>query len=141
MKLVDTNVLLAAVNRSSPQHSAARPWLERALGGGSPVGFAWLALVGFVRISTRPNLLDPPLTVSQATGMVDEWLARRSAHILHPGAQHARLLSELLTHVGTAGNLTNDAHLAALALEHRATVVTLDTDFDRFPGVRTERPS
>ena len=136
----DTNVLLAAVNRSSPQHIPARPWLEGALGGGAPVGFAWLALVGFIRISTRPMLLDPPLTVAQATGMVSEWLDRGSARVLHPGERHTELLARLLEHAGTAGNLTNDAHLAALAIEHRATVVTFDTDFERFPGVRTERP-
>ncbi|MCL2543360.1 MAG: PIN domain-containing protein [Nocardioidaceae bacterium] len=133
--------MLAAVNRSSPQHGDARPWLERALGGGAPVGFAWLALVGFVRISTRPDILNPPLTVDQATGILDEWLAKRSARILQPGERHAALFSQLLAQAGTAGNLTNDAHLAALAIEHRATVVTFDTDFDRFPGVRTERPA
>jgi predicted nucleic acid-binding protein len=45
-----------------------------------------------------------------------------------------------LTRTGSGGNLGNDAHLAALALEHNATVVTYDRDFERYAGVRWRRP-
>ncbi len=81
-----------------------------------------------------------PLTSAEAMATVDAWLGARSAQVLHPGPQHARLLTELLEAVGVAGNLVNDAHLAALALEHKAVVVSFDSDFERFPSVRWERP-
>lgn len=141
MKLVDTNVLLYAVNAASPDHAISRRWMEGALSGGAPVGFAWLALTGFIRIATRPGILPQPLTPEVALDVVDSWLASPSARILHPGAKHASLLCEMIAAGGTGGNLTSDAHLAALAAEHKATVVSFDSDFARFPAVRWERPS
>lgn len=140
MNLVDTNVLLDATNESAAHHLAARAWLDRALSGAAPVGFAWLALIGFVRLATNRRLFAQPLTSAEALAQVDDWLAARSAHVLHPGPRHLDLLGRMLEAAGAAGNLTNDAHLAALAIEHKATVVTFDSDFDRFPGVRTHRP-
>ncbi len=41
---------------------------------------------------------------------------------------------------GTAGNLTTDAHLAALAIEYQAEVASTDTDFMRFPRLRWFNP-
>jgi toxin-antitoxin system PIN domain toxin len=140
MKLVDTNVLVYAVNGSVVHHLAARRWLDSALGGGAPVGFAWLALVGFVRLVTSPAVFPDPLPSEAAMDRVDAWLSARPAAILQPGQRHASLMREMLEHAGGGGNLTNDAHLAALAREHKATVVTFDQDFERFPGVRSERP-
>lgn len=139
MKLVDTNVLLHAVNEASPDHDRSRRWMEATLSGGAPVGFAWLALTGFLRLSTHPQILSVPLATEVAMDLVDEWLEPPAARILHPGDRHTALLREMLAVGG--GNLANDAHLAALALEHKATVVSFDTDFGRFPGVRWERPT
>lgn len=141
MKLVDTNVLLHAINTSSPDHHAAKVWLDRALSGGAPVGFSWLALVAFVRLSTHPAIFERPLTATQAIGQVEAWLDAPSATVLHPGRDHARALTQMVSSVGRAGNLTNDAHLAALASEHKATLVSFDSDFSRFPGIRWERPA
>jgi hypothetical protein len=52
--------------------------------------------------------------------------------VLHPGPRHAALLGALLIGAGTAGNLTTDAHIAAIAIEHGATVLSFDRDFARF---------
>jgi predicted nucleic acid-binding protein len=46
----------------------------------------------------------------------------------------------LLEAVGTAGNLTSDAHLAAMAIEQGATLCSTDGDFARFPGIRYANP-
>lgn len=140
MKLVDVNVLVYARDEASPHHRAAKHWLDQALSGGTPVGFSWLVLVGFVRLVTHPRVMRAPLSPQEALDTVDHWLAARSAHVLHPGPAHSALLREMLVAVGAAGNLTNDAHLAALAAENRATVVSFDADFERFPAVRWERP-
>jgi toxin-antitoxin system PIN domain toxin len=140
VKLVDTNVLLSGVNRAAPRHEESRRWLEAALSGNAPVGLAWLVLLGFLRISTRRGAFAEPLSVHQAVALMHEWLQRPAAHLLHPTRRHADLLGRLLEDVGVGGDLTTDAHLAALAREHHATVVTYDSDFARFPGVRWERP-
>lgn len=141
MRLVDTNVLIYAVNTAAPEHLVAKHWLDRALSGGAPVGFAWLALVAFVRLSTKPTMFPRPMSTSQAMDQVETWLSARSARVLDPGERHPDLLRRMLVGAGQGGNLTNDAHLAALAVEHRAKVVTFDADFSRFPDVRTERPT
>lgn len=140
MKLVDANVLLYAVNTSSRQHERSRAWLEGALAGGAAVAMAWVPLLAFVRISTRAGLFPRPLTVVQAGQVVQDWLAQPACTLVHPTARHPYLLADLLDGVGVGGNLVNDAHLAALALEHRAEIVSYDTDFARFPGVRCSPP-
>ena len=140
MKLVDVNVLVYARDTTSAHHHAAKRWLDHALSGATPVGFPWLVLVGFIRLVTSPRVMDSPLTAAEAMDTIDHWLDARSAQVVRPGPHHSRLIRELLLAAGTAANLTNDAHLAALALEHKASVVSFDDDFDRFPGVRWERP-
>ena len=141
MKLIDTNVLLYAVNTSAREHRVAKTWLDGALSGGAPVGFAWLALVAFVRIATHPSIFERPLTHAQAMAQVEAWLDSPSATVLQPGPGHAHVLGGMLTALDRAGNLTNDAHLAALAVEHKAALVSFDSDFSRFPDVRWERPT
>ncbi|HEX7740488.1 MAG TPA: type II toxin-antitoxin system VapC family toxin [Marmoricola sp.] len=140
MKLVDVNVLVYARDETSPHHRAAKHWLDHALSGDTSIGFPWLVLVGFIRLVTHPSVMASPLSPSEAMDTVESWLGARTAHVVRPGADHARLMRESLEAAGTGGNLTNDAHLAALAIEHRASVVSFDDDFDRFPGLRWERP-
>ncbi|MDP9822976.1 type II toxin-antitoxin system VapC family toxin [Nocardioides massiliensis] len=139
MRVVDANVLLYAVNSDARHHEASRTWLDRALGGGDSVGLSWMALLAFVRIATKGGLFPHPLTVEDAMAQVGEWLDQPGAHLVQPGRAHAAILSRLLRH-GGGGNLVNDAHLAALAVEHRADVVSYDTDFARFDEVAWRRP-
>ncbi|MGH3943051.1 MAG: type II toxin-antitoxin system VapC family toxin [Pseudonocardiaceae bacterium] len=140
MKVVDANVLLYAVNESAEHHDEAVGWLDAALNGRSTVGFSWISLLAFLRLSTKIGLFPAPLTVDQAVDRVRAWLAQSTTVLLEPTAQHLEVLSGLLTPLGTGGNLVNDAHLAALAIEHRGEVVTYDSDFGRFPGVTWSTP-
>jgi len=140
VKVVDANVLLYAVNTDSHGHERSKAWLERALSGREVVGLPWLVLLAFLRISTRAGLFERPLTVSEAIGYVESWLAQPGCVVLEPTARHLSVLRGLLDEAGTGGNLVNDAHLAALAVEHGATVVSWDRDFARFAGVRAELP-
>ncbi len=141
MKLVDANVLLYAVNRDARHHAAARSWLDRALSGGDTVAFAWIALLAFVRLATKPGLYPSPLGVDDAFDRVDAWLAAGPAVVVEPSADHGRIMRDLLLAVAVGGNLVNDAHLAALAIEHRCQIVSFDNDFGRFPGVSWEQPA
>lgn len=136
MKLPDTNLLLYAINPACAQHLQARTWLEQALNAESGIGFAWLALVGFVRTATHARIISPPLSVDTALAAVDDWLRHPNACVLHPTERHGDIFARLLHGIGAAGNLTNDAHLAALAIEHNAEIGTFDRDFKRFPGLQ-----
>lgn len=140
MRVVDANVLLYAVNADTRHHDSSRRWIEDALSGADTVGFTWLAVTAFVRISTKAGLFARPLTASEAVAQVRTWLDAPGARIVEPAAQHITILDNLLEEVGAGGNLVSDAHLAAIAIEHRAEVVSFDADFGRFPGLRWVQP-
>lgn len=140
MKLLDANLLIYAVDRDSPHHPAAREWLETTLSTGTPVGLPWVVILAFLRLVTRSAVMSRPLDPAAAFALLDDWLTLPQVRPVAPGPQHWPLLRSLLVPLGTAGNLTTDAHLAALALEHRAELCTADNDFRRFPGVRVLNP-
>lgn len=140
MKLVDANVLLYAVNASDPRHDRCRVWLDGALAGRQVIGFAWVVMLAFVRLSTKVGLFPSPLAVDDALTQVRDWLDQPPSVRVDPSSRHLDVLASLLTEVGTGGNLVPDAHLAALAVEYDATVVTYDNDFVRFRGVRRQSP-
>jgi len=135
VKLVDANVLLYAVNSDAVHHERSRRWIDGALSGEDTVAFAWIALLAFVRLSTKVGLFPAPLTVVQAMDRVDAWVGAGPAVVVEPTAQHGTILRSLLRSVGVGGNLVSDAHLAALAIEHRCGILSFDNDFARFPGV------
>jgi toxin-antitoxin system PIN domain toxin len=140
VRLVDVNVLLHAVNADAPRHQAAMSWWQARLSAEEPVFLAWVTILGFVRIATNARIVAAPLSVAEAGAYVREWLAQPSVRIATPLEGHWARVEALLASAGTAGNLTTDAHLAALAIEHGSEVCSTDTDFARFPGVRWCNP-
>lgn len=140
MILPDVNVLIHAVNADSPRNDHIRSWLDDSLSGIDPVYLPWVVILGFVRITTNPRLFEHPLSLDDAVSYIQTWLERppvRTADAL-PG--HWERVSSLLQQAGAAGNLTTDAHLAALAIEHGCVLYSTDTDFARFPGLRWRVP-
>jgi toxin-antitoxin system PIN domain toxin len=140
VKLPDVNLLLYAYDSDSPRQDAAREWLEDTLSSTETVAFTWAAMVGFVRIATNPAIFDQAWGAGEALDVVDAWLAQPASTVVHPTDRHAAVLRDLLTPLGAAGNLTSDAHLAALAIEHGATLCSCDNDFSRFAGLRWVDP-
>lgn len=140
MVIVDANVLLYAVDSAAAHHDPALTWLDSALSGTEAVGLAWVALLAFIRVSTNHAAFPAPMSVDDAVAQVDSWLGAPAAVIAQPTARHASVLGGLLRESGAAGNLATDAHLAALAIEHRAEVVSYDRDFARFAGIRHRLP-
>jgi len=141
VNLVDANVLLYAVNQADPKHEASRRWLDAALSGQEPVGFAWTVLLAFVRLSTKVALFPRPLSIDGAVATVRTWLDQPAGVIVEPTPRHQELFDGLLNDVGTGANLVTDAHLAALSVEHNGAVISYDSDFGRFRGVRWRQPS
>ena len=135
MILVDANILLYAVNASAGNHHSARRWLENTLSDDVELGFPWVVLLAFLRISTHRAILENPLPVDTALDYVNSWLQQPGSSIVHPGRRHWEILRNLIKLSGTGGNLTTDAHIAALALENSAKLCSADYDFNRFPGV------
>ena len=142
MKLVDANVLLYSVNEDAPRHGQSQEWARRR-----PL---WSSNRG-LRMGRPPCLhpavhqasliLKSALAPAEAIQQVEDWLAQPSAVVVEPTARHLDIVRELLGSLGTGGNLVNDAHLAALAIEHRCQVVSFDHDFARFAGVKLEIPA
>lgn len=140
MILVDANLLIYAIDEDSPHHKAARKWAEGVLSGSTTVCFSWAVILAFLKLTTRPGILRRPMTPEAALEFVDEWLALPTVEVVVPGERHWEVFRNLLEASGTAGNLTSDAHLAALAIERGATVYSADNDFARFPGLRHINP-
>ncbi len=140
MIVLDANLLVYAYDASSSRHERARSWLEEALGGDEAVGFPLISLLAFVRVCTNPNLFEDPLTVAEAVGIVPSWLAQPSAGVTEPTDRHWDVLESICAAGQARGPLIMNAHLAALAMEHGATLCTTDRDFARFPGLRFADP-
>jgi len=138
--LIDANLLIYAIDSDAPQHRRARPWLERVLSGPDPVGLPWIVILAFLRVTTREGIMRRPLPLAAALAYVQSWLRQPCVEAIGPGDHHWPILCRLLEATGTAGNLTSDAHIAALALERGAAICSTDHDFARFPGIRHVNP-
>lgn len=140
MILPDLNLLVYTYNSAAPLHREARNWWEGLLSGTDPVGLTWTAMSGYIRLMTHPRILDNPMRVQVATSHVREWLDQPCVIIIEPGPKFSNYFLNYLNSVGTAGNLTTDAYLAAMALEHQAVLHSTDADFARFSGLRWLNP-
>lgn len=135
MKLLDVNLLIYAANRAAPRHEPAREWVDGALSSSETVALPWPVLMAFVRLTTNARVMDRPLDGRSALGYVRGWLDLATVVTPEPTNRHVAVLDDLLAGTGTGGNLVSDAHLAALAIEHGATLYSCDNDFSRFPGL------
>lgn len=140
MILVDVNILVYAHINAAQQHAAAREWLDRQINGTSRVGLPWASLLGFLRLTTNPRVLERPLQMASAWEQVAAWLACETVWIPSPTERHADVLAKVLAQPGVHGNLVSDAHLATLAIEHGLTLCSADGDFARFANLKWINP-
>jgi toxin-antitoxin system PIN domain toxin len=140
MILVDVNLLIYAVNEDATLHRKAKSWFEAAISGTETVALPWNVLLAFLRLTTKAGIFRSPLSVKTALDIVGAWLEQPAVIAIQPTPQHLRVLRDLILPLGTGGNLTSDAHLAALAIEHGAELCSCDSDFSRFPGLRWRNP-
>ena len=140
MILIDANLLLYAYHPRAREHDASRRWLEATLSGSELVRIAWLSVWAFLRLSTNPRVFERPLSVREAEAVVFSWFALPVVGVLEPGERHWEILRRLMHEGQASGPLVMDAALAALAIEHGATLHTTDRDFARFPGLKWTNP-
>ena len=141
MIVVDANVFIYAIDEDSFRHHEARAWLEETLSGKELVGLASVVALAFLRLTTRTEISGKPLSIEEAFDVLEEWLNHPNVSIIQPGSRHSHILRSLLLRTGSGGNMTTDAHLAALAIEHGAQLCSFDHDFARFPGLKWIQPS
>jgi len=137
---LDANVLLYCYDSLSPHHLVCRTWLTEQLNTKKVVGIPWVSAWAFLRISTNPRISMHPLSMAAAWEILDELLSLRQVKVLNPGPRHGAILSEILAASGLHGRETTDAVLAAIAIEHGATLVSVDTGFSRFRTLRWLNP-
>ena len=140
MILVDANLLLYAYDSESPHHEPSRRWLESALSSGRAIRFALITVLAFVRIASDRRIYARPLPPADACSLIEEWLALPNVRLLQPGPRAWRLLSTMCEEGQAKGAMVMDAHLAALAMEHGASIATTDRDFMRFPDIKLVNP-
>jgi hypothetical protein len=138
--VVDANLLLYAYDASSSRHDDARDWFEAAFNGNEQLGLGLQTILGFIRISTNLDVFQRPLRPDVAITIVSSWLERPQVRIAAPGDRHWEILADLANRGQARGAQLMDAHLAALAIEHGATLATTDRGFGRFPGLRFGNP-
>ncbi len=140
MIVPDANLIIYASDSGTLFHDRARQWWTAALNGDESVGLSWLVLVAYVRVMSSARIMKRPVAVGELLDEVERWLAAPHVQVLQPTARHPSALRSLLAPTGVGGDLVNDAHLAALAVEYGGIVHSADTDFARFPNVRCVNP-
>jgi toxin-antitoxin system PIN domain toxin len=140
MIIVDVNLLIYAVNEDASDHKNAKAWLETAISGTETVGLPWIVLLAFMRLTTRSGLFQKPLTAEAAFDLLEAWLQQVSVIVPEPSARQLQTMRDLVSPIGLGGNLTSDAFLAALAIEHGAELCSADNDFGRFKRLRWRNP-
>ena len=141
MLLPDVNVLVYAhVEDSTPDHPEYAEWLTRLATGPEPFALSLLVLAGFVRVATNQRIFDPPSTLDRSFAFVASLMARPTARVVGPGPDHPAIFERLCREAGATGKLVADAQHAAVAIEHGCTLVSADSDFNRFPSLRWQHP-
>ena len=141
MLLPDANVLVYAhVEDSAPDHADYAAWITRIATGPEPFALSVLVLSGFIRTVTNPRIFDPSSTLDRSLAFVPSLSQRPPARIVDPGPDHLDIFERLCRQSGATGKLVPDAQHAVVAVEHGCTMVSTDSDFSRFPGLRWRHP-
>lgn len=140
MELPDINVLIYAHREDAPDHDAYANWLRELVVGAAPFALSSITLAGFLRIVTNPRIFDPATPMSVAIAFCRQLIAQPRAVFLQPGSRHWEIMVQIIENSGIRGAMVSDTYLAALAIEHGCELVTTDSDFARFTGLRWRHP-
>ena len=140
--IIDTNILLYAVNLDCPEHSAAREFLAAPDLLHGPCYITVGICYEFLRVATHPRVFATPITAAQALDFLESLVGDGRIHLLHPAEQHWKSLRAVVSAlVHPAGNLFFDIRTAALMRDSGIrTIHTADRDFLQFPGIEVIDP-
>jgi uncharacterized protein len=136
MILPDVNVLIYALRSDSANHATYRTWLESVVNSETAYGMVPQVLAAVIRVATHPKIFVNPSRLVDATSFASVLLAQPHCQIIQPGPRHWDIFLDLCRQTKVAGNLVQDAWLAALAIESGCEWITTDRDFGRFEGLR-----
>ncbi len=108
--------------------------------GPEPFALSELGAGGFVRIVTNARIWEQPTTIEDALEFIRRLRSRSNARLLTHGPASWDIFSKLCVAARARGKLVADAYHAALAIEHGCELMTADSDFGRFPGLRQRHP-
>lgn len=140
MRMLDVNVLIYAHREDSPEHERYADYLQRLVTAPEPYAVSELVLSAFLRLVTNRKIFKPPTPMAVALRFCSRLTERPQAVPIRPGRRHWQLFVELIEAADVEGPLTADAYLAALAMEHGCELISADSDFARFPGLRWSHP-
>lgn len=140
MTILDVNILVYASDERAPEHQVTFAWLNDLFGQSERIGFSWPTIWGYIRITTDRRLGDRYRTPAEAFEQVRDWLIQPEVVAVKPGPRHLEILEFLVTQYQAHGPRVSDAVLAALAIEHGATLASTDRDFSRFPNLKWVNP-
>src|SRR5690606_38341282 len=100
----------------------------------------WVVTTGFLRVVTNPRIFEAPADPAAALDVADGWLAHPNVTVIGPGRRHAQLLRGFVEQFAAGGNAIPDAHIAAIAAEHDATLWSTDRDFAQLDGLSWRDP-
>ena len=142
MFVIDTNILLYAVNPDSDDHGTARGLLDEWRSGDRSWFLTWSIVYEFLRVSTHGRVFPNPLSLVQAQEWIALLLASPMSGMLVPTERHSTVLKELTQQFPRLrGNVIHDLHTVALMREHGVTEVrTADTDFHQFGFLSVVNP-
>lgn len=141
MKLLDVNITIAAALTDHAHHALVRPWFDGLVGGPDPFTVPDVVWASFVRIVTNGNVLAAPLGIADAFAFSTAVRNGPTYRAVVPGDPHLDIFERLCIDFDIRGPRVTDAYLAAIAIEHACTLVSLDRDFARFEGLDWERPT
>lgn len=139
MLVLDVNVVLAAHRGDHPHHDVVRRWFDALVMSEGDFGVPDLVWGSFLRLATNRRIFAVPTPLADAFAFVDATRAQHRHLSVAPGPGHLALVRRLCVEADATGDLVPDAVLGAIAVEHGATIATLDRDFARFPSVRHQR--
>lgn len=140
MLLIDANVWIKATHKQATDHDRYYQWLANVYSASVAYAVTDLVAAAFLRITTNPKAFRIPFTMHQAILAWDDIASRSMCAWIHPGKMHWAHFCKLSDAAAIHANLVNDAWLAALALEYDCQLISADSDFQRFPGLRWQHP-
>jgi len=140
MIILDANVLLYVFSKDSPHHETYVRWFERVMDRREELGIPWLSALAFIRVASNKKIMIAAAHAQDCAKTIEDLMSHSHVAWVTGGPGHWGLFQNMLRSGQAKGDLVNDAHLAALAIEHDAFLCTNDRDFTRFPGLKIINP-